>query len=241
MSMWVDPDEAPAPEPAADPEPGSRPDDLDVDAADLGDADENESGIADARRAVRVWVDDDRRLTAVLISNRWRERLRRSTLEAAFADALSLAQGRVAEPVSVDLPTAADPDARGPGLTWTVLDAHRTRLESVRAEAAAMESDPGDIVPATLVGVEVEATSDNALVTVRLAVDASTRSVHFDEGWLAQARVGDICDAVLQAHRQAYARWQPPRTDPGSYGRIARETAALSRDLATAIAKGVWV
>ena len=84
MSMWIDEtsgdgltDQLPA---TGDDQ--SHPDDDLLVPTGAGEEWTPDQGYPDSSLSVRIWVDDDRRLTKVRISNRWRDRARGTSLSS---------------------------------------------------------------------------------------------------------------------------------------------------------------
>jgi hypothetical protein len=186
-----------------------------------------DQGYPDSSLSVRIWVDDDKRLTKVRISNRWRDRARGTSLSSMFDEAFLLANATVGASVPLLGDIAGDGDAAA-ALSWDSLDAILAESSRLAAEAAALDELPADVVvPNRWVGAPVEACSHNQMVAVRLSLHGRTEKVAFSEQWLRQARVAEVCDAVLEAHRAAYALFVPPAFERGDRQRLADAYARL--------------
>jgi len=236
MSMWIDEtsgdgltDQLPA---MGDDQSDLAPDDLLVPTG-AGEEWTPGQGYPDSSLSVRIWVDDDKRLTKVRISNRWRDRARGTSLSSMFDEAFLLANatlGSSVPPVD-DVPAGESDDA----LSWDSLDAILAETARLDQEAALLDQQPPDqVVPNRWVGAPVEAYSANHMVTVRLSIHGRTEKVAFSEQVLRQSRVAEVCDAVLEAHRAAYAQFVPPVFEPGDrqlladrYARLQNQSMAL--------------
>ena len=230
MSMWTDESAADGPtdQLTTTDEDGDAlaPDDLLVPTGD-GEEWRPEEGYPDSSLSVRIWVDDDKRLTKVRISNRWRERARGTSLSSMFDEAFLLANatlGSSVPPVD-DITGDGEPSD---ALSWDSLDAILAETTRLANEAAALDQlAPDQVTPNRWVGSPIEAYSDNQMVVVRLSIHGRTEKVAFSEQWLRQARVAEVCDAVLEAHRAAYAQFVPPVFEPGDRQRLADRYARL--------------
>jgi len=236
MSMWIDEtsgdgltDQLPA---TGDDQSDLAPDDLLVPTG-AGEEWTPDQGYPDSSLSVRIWVDDDKRLSKVRISNRWRDRARGTSLSSMFDEAFLLANatlGSSVPPVD-DVPAGESDDA----LSWDSLDAILAETARLDQEAALLDQQPPDqVIPNRWVGAPVEAYSANHMVTVRLSIHGRTEKVAFSEQWLRQSRVAEVCDAVLEAHRAAYAQFVPPVFEPGDcqlladrYARLQNQSMAL--------------
>ncbi len=188
-----------------------------------------DQGYPDSSRSLRIWVDDDKRLTKVRISNRWRDRARGTTLSSMFDEAFLLANATLGSSV---LPVEDAPDDGEPvgALSWDSLDAILAETTRLAKEAAEMDELPrGQVVPNRWIGSPVEAYSSNQMVAVRLSLHGHTEKVTFSEQWLRQARVAEVCDAVIETHRAAYAELVPPVFEPGDRQRLADHYARLQQ------------
>ncbi len=240
MSMWLDPPDADAADglgaglgvpfdaPAAE---GMDSEDL---LAPLGDDVPwtPDQGYPDSSQSVRIWVDEDRRLAKVRISNRWRERAKGTSLSSMFDEAFLLATAQLGDESTALMPADADagskPEPVEP-LSWdSVFDALR-RADEIQAKYAELDAKPQDEVrQSRWTGSEAVGVSDNRMVQVTLDLHGMTRQVQFQETWLQQSRVSEICDAVMQAHRAAYAAHQPPTLEHGDYMVLAIEAHRAS-------------
>jgi hypothetical protein len=229
MSMWTDESVGDGPADrmtTTDDGDAMAPDDL---LAPTGAGEEwtPDQGYPDSSLSVRIWVDDDKRLTKVRISNRWRDRARGTSLSSMFDEAFLLANATLG---SSTPPVGDVPDDGGPAdaLSWDSLDAILAETTRLTKEAAALDQLPPDeVIPNRWVGSPVEGHSANQMVAVRLSIHGRTEKVAFSDQWLRQARVAEVCDAVLEAHRDAYAQFVPPVFEPGDRQRLADAYARL--------------
>lgn len=229
MSTWTDDSASDGPiDPIGLSEDGDAlaPDDLLVPMG-AGEEWTPDQGYPDSSLSVRIWVDDDKRLTKVRISNRWRERAKGTSLSSMFDEAFLLANATLG---SATPPMSGVPDdgSTSDPLSWDSLDAILAETTRLAAQAAALDRLPPDeVTPNRWVGAPVEAHSANQMVAVRLSIHGRTEKVAFSEQWLRQARVAEVCDAVLEAHRAAYAQFVPPVFEPGDRQRLADAYARL--------------
>ncbi len=186
-----------------------------------------EQGYPDSSLSVRIWVDDDKRLTKVRISNRWRDRAKGTSLSSMFDEAFLLANATLASSTPPQFGADA-PAGQGAALSWDSLDAILSESAQLDQEAARLDALPPDqVVPNRWQGNQVEGLSANQMVAVLLSIHGRTERVVFSEQWLRQARVSEVCEAVMEAHRQAYARFVPPVFEAGDHQRLADRYARL--------------
>src|SRR5664279_2311351 len=104
MSMWTDESEGDGPIDqltTSDEDDALAPDDLLLPTG-AGEQWTPDQGYPDSSLSVRIWVDDDKHLAKVRISNRWRDRARGTSLSSMFDEAFLLANatlGSSAPPV----------------------------------------------------------------------------------------------------------------------------------------------
>lgn len=172
---------------------------LDEDAAD--------GGVSDSDGIVRVWLEEGR-LAKVRVSPTWYSKLGKRSLTECFSQALRMANanasfGRVHER---EAPTFDDVDFSGlprfSSRTFAVLqnlvaDAEQRWDEAIERHRA-RPRDGRDPVEGRSKGV-----------TVALNAAGLAETVSFDDKWLDSAQAGTICDHVLLAAENAYARFVP--------------------------------
>lgn len=170
---------------------------------------EDDGGVSDAERIVRVWVEDGR-LQKVRVSPNWYAKLvrrRKATLGQVMSVVLQMAHVGVAAPGDVAPPQLeltpefkrSLPELSDESLA-TVLEHHA--LLQARFEQAKQEWRPP--VPS---GRDTQGRSGG----VRVTLDArghATR-VDFDDAWLESAQAGDIAAGVMRAAQDAYSRYRP--------------------------------
>lgn len=197
-------------DPLARPESATSAEDAADPAVDgeLGDADVDFGSVSGGDGIVRIWFDDDRRLSKVRVSPVWFERLQGSqTLESAFAEAFRLAHLDVGKPRSFPAPEQEDEtDDVVPEFSLENLRAMTAELSSLMDEwDAAVErrlaADPAP-EPRRVVG-------RSEGVTVTLNTAGYPWSVAFDQRWLDDAQVGAICTHVLAAAQRAQSAFVP--------------------------------
>lgn len=165
-----------------------------------------DGGVSDSDGIVRVWLEDGQ-LSKVRVSPTWATRLGRRTLAECFTQALRMANANA--PVVVterEAPSFDDVD-------FSHLPPFDSRsftvMQNLVAEAeerwdAAIERHRAETPPAP---ERVEGSSKG--VTVLLSPVGMAEAVRFDAKWLQSAQSGTICDHVMLAARNAYARYVP--------------------------------
>lgn len=179
---------------------------------------------------VRIWLDDDGRLTKVRVSPVWFKKLQGSqTLDGAFAQAFLLGGARVVQPAPAEPAEDSQPDDDVPPPPEDAMEVIFERLEALRGEWDAArqrwQSEPPPPPPAPAVG-------RSEGVTVKLGNTGWPASVTFDEHWLDNAQVGAICTNVQLAADRARAAFVPP-LDPHAeeLAQFEREHDALMNSL----------
>lgn len=197
-------------------------------------------GFPDTRRAVRIWVDEDtRRLRKVRLSTRWRDRLGTAKLDDAFAEAFFLANARVGDVPNLTVPPI-EPGPTDPDLTWEDHARVSEQIQVLLERATALANRPADEIRwADFDGTPATGSSSRGTVTVTLSLAGLTDSVKFDKTWLSKARMGDVAEAVMQAHERAYANYRPPVFVPGDHEELAAELATAQAALRTIVSKGI--
>ncbi len=250
MSMWLDPPDAAAddglgaglglPYSTTGAE-GSDSDDLFVPVGE-GETWSPDQGYPDSSQSVRIWVDENKRLSNVHISNRWRDRAKGTSLSSMFDEAFLLATAQLADDESgvlpADLDTQPEPTSTEP-LTWDSVDEALKRIDQLQAKMAALEAKPeAEVEPSRWVGAEVVGDSNNRMVQVSLDIHGRTKQVHFNEPWLMQSRVSEVRDCVMQAHQAAYKAFQPPTFEYGEHMRLAVEAHRLTEQTMALMRQG---
>ena len=175
--------------------------------------DEGDGGISDPDKIVRLWFDDGQ-LSKVRLSPVWFRRITGSdTLENHFRQALLVANVRVAKvPEGEPEPDDEYPDVDFSGLPDfddRSFAAYMALVEEFNAQwDEAIAAADGAAAP------EVTPTVGRVKgVTVTLDRAGRASEVAFDEKWLDDAQVGQICNAVVAAAQDAYSRYSPPERD----------------------------
>lgn len=173
--------------------------------------DESDGGFSDVDRVVRVWVADGR-LTKVRVSPVWYRKLRNTTMESAFGQAFWQSNLTIAPVPDEDTAPAApaeefaDVDFSGlPGLSEYNFAAMRKALADVRErrrEASERYREQARNSPPPTLG-------HSQGVTVVLNESGHAGEARFDPLWLDRAQAGNICNHVMLAAADAYARFVP--------------------------------
>lgn len=194
-------------------------------------------GYNDSTGCVRIWVDDNRRLTKILISNRWRERSRGTSLSSMLDEVFLMAQARIA--VGAQFAHEPEPE-RVPPLSWEALAELQQQSFEIAEESARLDALPPDQVQENRwEGTKVEGVSSNRMVRARLNIFGLTEQVTFDSAWLNQSRVSQVCESVMEAHRDAYARYREPVFQPGDREQLAARSDRVQASL-MAMMKHGW-
>lgn len=203
----------------------------DVDPADTSDA------VSDPTGAIHVWVDDDRRLLHVRLSNRWRDRLGKdATLDQAVLGVIRRAQARVTP--GLDVPRATE-DVVAMARNDSSLDYLLERSMLLRDRRRKLQAKPVDEVRRrTVAGQRPTGHNGGQQVSVTIDVYANTHAITLDPEWLSSARTADLGAALVEAHEAAYAQWAPPVVEPGEYEELAREGELIAGEAAAMLRRG---
>ncbi len=191
---------------------------------------DDDGGVSDRERIIRVWVDEGR-LTKVRVSSGWAAKLELrdgTRLQDVVNAVLRAAHVGVAAPSSLpqDAPTVelTKEFARSlPGLTPTSLEAMRAHYARRHREFAEKLREAMETAVAP-VGASVEG------VTVTLDQRGQAAAVDIDEAWLEEAHAGAISTAIMSAARDAYATFEAaPSPQRQAFHEVAREYDYLSK------------
>lgn len=236
---------APAPPPGGDDDASLEEDDLLAPPAYGGaepaveeEFDEDDGGISDHEKIVRIWVEDGR-LTKVRLSPVWFHKLPDGkALEARFRQALLLSTMRIAQADETD---AEEADAAGEGFPPEVAARFRDLPELSRRSLAlfdALGREMDERHAAVLDAYEPPppppAVSGRSKgVTVFLNPAGMAVRVAFEPKWLDDAQVGSICTHLMIAAERAYAQHRPHVAEESVLDEIAVESALYREALRT--------
>lgn len=168
--------------------------------------DEGDGGIGGGNGIVRIWVDDDGRMSKVRVSPVWFQRLGPGqTLEQAFHEAFFKARMLVAEPEAVEARTFDDADfGEIPPLTPENISLYVRMMNDHRKRWLALVEESANEPPAPVPTFR----GKSAGVVVTLTEAGFPSRVGFDEKWLDEAQVGSICINVSAAANKAYEQFE---------------------------------
>lgn len=213
-----------APQGSGDDEAGPEPDWRDSDLPE-GTTESDIVGIG------HLWLTPEGRLAKIRISNRWRERCGKTPLGTMLIAGFKLRQKEASGNGSIGLDSQLV-DTTEPVDQTFLARWFDTILETQRQEAK-LDADGG----VEKHGGKWVQSSDNrgsaaqGKVTVRLGKGARTTAITIDEEWARKTRVSELCDAIQEAHDDAYARFEEPVYQPGEYGRLGIEMATLDEEM----------
>ena len=195
-----------------------------------------EMGFPDPLGALRVWVDDDDIIERVRLSLHWRTRLADSSLSDAFDFAFLLInnyrrrqQERLYdffEPERV----ASEP------LSWSSLGKLRSRQREVMEQLDAL----GPRGATSIEGTETVGHGAKGKVELLLNLEGLLLGVAFDPVWLKTARIREISDGVVEAHRDARARFVPGEIHVGERERLVNEMSTLRNEVLAMMRRGFY-
>lgn len=171
---------------------------IDAPAEDLG------TGGVEGGGVVRLWFEDGK-LTTVRVSTTWYDKLPPGqTLTQAFEEAFLLAAAQVAQDEEPERPDTSSITFDLPPFSARAVDAYAAMLhDHTRAWQAAI--DELGALPAQ----PQPARGEHVGAIVQLNRAGHPERIMFDEEWLDNAQVGQICSAVLGATQKAYAAHIP--------------------------------
>ena len=202
-----------------------------LDPADASDA------VSDSAGAIHVWVDDERRVLHVRLSNRWRDRLGKDTaLDQAVLAVIRRAQTRMTP--GLDIPRATE-DVVAMSRNEASLDYLLERSMLLRDRRRKLAVKPAeDVRRRTVVGVRPVGHDGGRHVSVTIDAYANTHAITLDAEWLPSAQTADLGSALVEAHQAAYAQWSPPVVEPGEYEELAREGELIAGEAAAMLRRG---
>lgn len=209
--------------------PGQDEDDLEQD----DDEWEPSMGFPDPQGVLRVWLDDEGVLERVRLSLHWRSRLGDHPLEDAFDFAFLLVNNFRRERDHRLLHEPEEQPALEP-LSWEAM----SRIRGRRREIHQRLSELGEAGATAIEGHETVGTGARGKVRLGLDLDGLIQGVRFDQAWLEQARAREIGDAVVEAHRDAVARYEPPEVELGERERLVNELTGLRNELTAMMRRG---
>lgn len=221
----------------APPSSGAEPDDSTEDSENGVEAWHFSHGFTDARRAVRIWVDEEtRHLERVKLSARWRERLAGHSLSDAFFEAFFCANLRFGHSRNLEIPEPEPVDVEFEGTHEDLEEQYLDVMDRIRELDARA---PENVRWADFEGEKVRVSGRDGNVTVTLSLAGLTEKVEFNKTWLASADASEIADQVLKVHRKAYDHYVPPVFVPGEREELAEECRKLSAALQSQMSKGI--
>lgn len=202
-----------------------------VEVDDTGDWDRADA-VSHPSGAVDLWFED-RRLRHARVSNRWRERVKDSSLDAVVFDVLRTGQ----TPQRGWVPPIPDLDEPFPRRSLSdVLASFAERTLDLDDKARKLAELPDDEVRRTHhEGSEVEGLSPDRAVRVLLSIHGTTKELSLETDWLEKARAEEIAAAIVAAHADAYARHTPPTVELGDHARVVQERRQLTAEILAAM------
>lgn len=218
-----------------DPTSGGAP--VPTTTADELDPADTSAAVSDPTGAIHVWVDDERRVLHVRLSNRWRERLGKdAALDQAVLAVIRRAQSRVTP--GLDVPRATE-DVVAMARNEASLDYLLERTMLLRDRRRKLQAKPSDEVRRrTVVGQRPTGHNGGRQVSVTIDVYANTAAITLDPDWVPSARTADLGVALVEAHQAAYAQWSPPEVEPGEYEELAHESELIAGEAAAMLRRG---
>jgi len=184
----------------------------------------------DFRGVFHMWLTPEGRLAKIRISNRWRERCRTTPLTAMLTAGFKQRQKEASGNESIRLePQRVDTTE---GVDQAFLSRWLETIFDVQRKESELDADgPAQHRGRWVSGGDNRGSGANGKVTVRLGKGARTTAITIDEEWAKQTRVSQLCDAIQEAHDNAYATFQEPVFEPGEYGRLGIEMATLDEEM----------
>jgi hypothetical protein len=146
-----------------------------------------------------------------------------------FDEAFLLANATIGSSAPPVTATAEPVEGTAATLSWESLDEVLAETVRLNQESARLDALPyHEVTPNRWLGNRVEGLSSNQMVAVLLSIHGHTEKIAFSEQWLRQARVSEVCESVMEAHRNAYAQFVPPVFEPGDRQRLADRYSRLA-------------
>ena len=192
-----------------------------------------EAGFTDPSSSVRVWVDEEQIISKVRISPSWRERVGSGGLEQAFGLCFLQINNYFREPSPATSMEGDDRFAKMP-LRSSDMVAIIRRNDEIRSHLKTLGPEAqGNWKGSPSVGV----TPDKS-VALTLDLHGKLARIEFNSAWLEQARVRQISNAVVRAHREARALFVPPTYEEGERDRLTAEMVDNRKELLAMMRRG---
>lgn len=189
-------------------------------------------GFPDPYGVLIVWVDEDNLINRVRISPHWRTKLGQHTLLDAIGPVFLMINNHQESVQSADL-EIDEVEAPGP-LTWE-------GLAELREQAAELSAQLDALPEGVRAQYQGEWTHGDGLKgKVRIVLNPLGRlaTIGFDEKWLATARIKELSDGIVEAHRAARAAHQPPTIEPSERDVLIAQLTTTRNQLAAMIRRG---
>lgn len=196
-----------------------------------------ELGFPDGTRAIRVWANDEGVLSKVRVSLNWREKLKNSSLDAAFFTvflAMNAMLQTGAHKLPEPEPLPAEPYDSSDG--WEALLRASREQEELHRKVEKL----GDVSPTRWVGNTSVGDAFDGKVKVTLGIFGQPISAHFDSELVAgPLSSSDISRGVMAAYFRARAKHTPPTVVFGERDLLLRESDRITRSMLATFANGI--
>ena len=179
-----------------------------------------DAGFPDSTGILRVWIDETKLITKVRLTPSWRDRIGKLSLAQAFAQSFAFINSYAPDTAGTGtLDSNPARQAERP-LSWD-------RLDFLTRQTARLQEQLGRLGPEAdghWVGKPAVGHSPDKLAAIELTLTGELGRIEFHPRKLDEARVRQVTDAVVRAHADARANF-----NPGHY--VAGERDAIQAQL----------
>lgn len=191
------------------------------------------SGFPDGLGVLRIWIDDEGRITKVRLSPSWREKLGKTPLAVAFGQSFTYINSW-ARPEAKGVDLSADDRQASQPFGWEQIDRIARRTTQLQEQLDSL----GPEAEGQLRGRKVVGESPDKLCAITLELNGELGGIQFNGRKLAESRVRDVTDAVVKAHAAALAEFEPGEYVAGEADRLRNELQGLRNEALAMMRRG---
>lgn len=197
---------------------------------------------ADPTGTVRLWIDEDANIVKARLSPSWRDRFGKvgrsaedelvGAIKTCFMQINNFRQDW--DEVDIDgqqVPEAAEP------LTWEALGRLNGQVERLASQLAELGPDEGY---GELRGEGSVGTAARRKLAVEISPRGLYADVKIDRTWLAESRVSQITDALVEAAADARDKFVPAVYEPGERDQISSELQSVRSQMRSLMRRGFY-
>ncbi|MGJ6979491.1 hypothetical protein ACSDQ9_03010 [Aestuariimicrobium soli] len=192
-----------------------------------------DQGFPDPWGIATVWLDEDDLIGRVRMSVHWRSRLGQGSLAQAFGQIFMLINNHREGEAFRSVAPADDRPAPRP-MSWEALADLRERSAELNRRLLAL--------PAEVRGRHENRWTDgfgaHGNIRITLNPTGALSAIAFNEGWLGRARIKELSDGIVEAHRAARAAWVPPAYERSERDDLIDQLTATRDELTAMLGRG---